>query len=136
MPSPCAYGLTDCHGCLSLAASTDNCGACANKCLADKVCIRGRCEAVGDCPDGLTNCNGNCVDLKSDASSCGACGQRCGRGQMCTLDVSGSPKCVPYFPAPCRNCPCAACGSTRTCCLLAGAAGAQALCVEGRCPGR
>jgi hypothetical protein len=30
-----------------------------------------------DCPDGLTECNGECVDLNTDVNNCGECGNLC-----------------------------------------------------------
>ena len=51
----------------------------------------GECE----CPQGLTDCNGDCVDCETDDNNCGACGNVCGEGWTCD-----DGDCIPQYFQP------------------------------------
>ncbi len=107
-----------CGGCGNLCGgSTPNCyqGACVGGC--QRSCPEGWCggdgcggecacpdgficmgdglnmcvPSDGDCPAGLTLCNGSCTNLSFDTLNCGACGNVCGGGETCSGGVCQSP---------------------------------------------
>ncbi len=69
---------------IDLLGDPANCGACGTICEVDgasAICVAGEC-GLGDCDDGLANCNGFVEDgcetvLASDAEHCGVCENLC-----------------------------------------------------------
>jgi hypothetical protein len=54
----CRSGRTKCDnsgGCVNLDSDSENCGACGNPCVDNRICSNGVC-----CKTGETGCNGNC----------------------------------------------------------------------------
>lgn len=80
----CPMGFVDCGGfCTDPTTDEDNCGACANPCLAGDFCSSGSCVAGTGCPAGQTDCGAYCADLLTDEQHCGVCGFTCTSGESC-----------------------------------------------------
>src|SRR5687768_5624199 len=77
---PCTGGLTRCGSvCVSVATSSEHCGACGAACGAGEVCSSGDCV----CATGTTDCGGTCTDLSSNNAHCGGCGIACTGSDVC-----------------------------------------------------
>lgn len=75
---PGGYVRADCdgvpdNGCETFLGTTENCGACGDRCPDGEPCTYGKCG----CPPPTTNCGIRCVDLTSDDQSCGTCFAPC-----------------------------------------------------------
>jgi hypothetical protein len=151
----CAFGEKCCSGsCVSVRSNDNNCGACGNKCPADRTCVRGSCvcrvgRACGVdkcCAFGLKCCSGSCVSLRSNDNNCGACGNKCPADRTCSRGkcvcrvgrACGVDKCCAFGEKCCSG----SCVSLRSNDNNCGACGnkcpAGSTCVQGRCacPGK
>ena len=89
-PGECAAGFADCDGDLAngcetvLAASTQHCGRCGNRCEfanAAATCAANTC-VIGACSAGFGNCDGvsanGCeVNTRTNVDHCGTCANAC-----------------------------------------------------------
>lgn len=82
----CPGGLVDCAGtCVDLAADSENCGTCGDRCAYGQTCNGGECG----CPFPQVLCGFECLDPNSDSYSCGGCGGTAGP----TVDFQPPPVC-------------------------------------------
>lgn len=84
----CALGCASDNDCIDNGYAhcnleTERCVVCLtdDECQPGTVCSEGvcllGCNAMHDCPNGLTCCSGQCADLSSDPTNCGACDDAC-----------------------------------------------------------
>jgi len=131
-PRPaCPTGQTDCApaapapGCVNLATSATNCGACGRTCPSGLTCAAGVCV----CPTGRSLCGRLCVDLQTDDAHCAGCGRACTSGQTCQTGACRCPTGRTLCNGACVDgqsdeAHCGACGT---------ACGAGQTCQAGRC---
>lgn len=138
----CGELLTACpDACVNLLTDHDNCGACANSCGIQGVCINSECFSTEGCDPGLVNCPfpaPGCTDLQTDINNCGTCNNDCSGGStcangVCSLNSSGCDAGLTECPYPSPGCTnlqtdvsnCGACSNLCT----GGAACVQGFCV-------
>jgi hypothetical protein len=96
----CNAGFGNCNGraddgCETALVTSNNCGACGNRCTMGQVCAGGVCASA--CAAGTTFCaaTGACINLQTNPNNCGSCGNIC-----------------PSFPNVIRTCMSGTCGGT------------------------
>lgn len=79
--------------CANTQTDNGNCGACGNKCGAQKVCVAGGC--VSTCAQGQITCSPDagapyCAKSDTDNANCGACGVTCDVLSVCAGGKCGN----------------------------------------------